>query len=71
MGVEPGVSIESTQLIDSGNTRIGMIFTIAKSTVRHFPERPNLHLPTAPFGEERLEVWDRRIRRHRSDRAAL
>jgi hypothetical protein len=51
-GVEPEISIENAQLIDSENARIGMISTIAKSTVRslygHFPECPQL--PNSTFG---------------------
>jgi hypothetical protein len=33
-GVEPDISVENAQLIDSENARIGMISRIAKSTVR-------------------------------------
>jgi len=54
-GVEPDISVENSQLIDSGNARIGRISTIAKSTVRslyslfpEFPELPKLHIQTAP-----------------------
>jgi hypothetical protein len=51
-GVEPDNSVENAQLIDSGNARIGMIFRIAKSTVRSlygdFPEFPQL--PNSTFG---------------------
>ncbi len=54
-GVEPEMSVENAHLIDSENARIGMISTIAKSTVRslyglfpEFPELPNLHLQTSP-----------------------
>jgi hypothetical protein len=57
-GVEPDNSIESAQLIDSENARIGMISRIAKSTVRslyslfpELPELPKLHLQTASFNE--------------------
>ncbi len=59
--VEPDISVENTQLIDSENARIGMISRIAKSTVRslhslfpEFPELLNLHLRTAPFGEKSI-----------------
>ncbi len=42
VGVEPDISLENAQLIDSENARIGMISKIAKSTVRSpyslFPE---------------------------------
>ncbi len=52
VGVEPEKSIENTQLIDSGNARIGMISKIATSTVRslygHFPEC--LQIPLSTFG---------------------
>ena len=54
-GVEPDMGVENAQLVDSGNARIGMIPTIAKSTVRSlyslFPELlelPKLHLQTSP-----------------------
>jgi hypothetical protein len=51
-GVEPDNSVENAQLIDSGNARTGMIFRIAKSTVRSlygdFPEFPQL--PNSTFG---------------------
>ena len=50
-GVEPDIGVENAQLIDSGNARIGMIFRIAKSTVRSlygdFPEF--LQLPNSTF----------------------
>ncbi len=50
-GVEPDISVENAQLIDSENARIGMISIIAKSTVRslygHFPEC--LQLPNSTF----------------------
>lgn len=52
-GVEPEMSAENTQLIDSESAMIGMISTTAKSTVRSlyslFPELlelPKLHLQT-------------------------
>ena len=54
-GVEPNISVENAQLIDSENARIGMISRIAKSTVRslyslfpELPELPKLHLQTSP-----------------------
>jgi hypothetical protein len=50
-GVEPEISIENAQLIDSENARIGTISGNAKSTVRslygHFPECPQL--PNSTF----------------------
>jgi hypothetical protein len=55
---EPDNSIESAQLIDSENARIGMISRIAKSTVRslysHFPELqefPNSTFRPSPLGK--------------------
>ena len=55
-GVEPDISVENAQLIDSENVRIGMISKIAKLTVRslygHFPER--LQLPNSTFGRPLL-----------------
>ena len=52
VGVEPDISVENAQLIDSENDRIGMISKIAKSTVRslygHSPECPQL--PHSTFG---------------------
>ena len=54
-GVEPDISVENAQLIDSENARIGMISRIAKSTVRplyslfsELLELPKLHPQTAP-----------------------
>jgi hypothetical protein len=50
-GVEPEMSAENTQLIDSEKVRIGMISRTAKSTVRslygHFP---GPQLPNSTFG---------------------
>jgi hypothetical protein len=50
-GVEPDIGVENTQLIDSGNARIGMNTKIAKSTVSSlygdFPEFPQL--PNSAF----------------------
>jgi hypothetical protein len=52
VGVEPDNPLESTQLIDSENARIGMMSMIAKSVVRRlyglFPEI--LELPNSAFG---------------------
>jgi hypothetical protein len=63
-GVEPEMSAQSTQLIDSEKARIGTISRTAKSTVRSlyslFPELPELpkhHLQTAPnLAKEHSEV---------------
>ena len=63
-GVEPDIGVENAQLIDSGNARIGMIFRIAKSTVRslygdfpELPELPKLHFQTSPtLAKEHSEV---------------
>jgi hypothetical protein len=56
-GVEPDYRIETAQLIDSGNDRIGTIAMIAKTTVRslncHFPECPE-H-PNSTFGRPLLD----------------
>ena len=60
-GVEPDISVENAQLIDSENAGIGMIFGNAKSTVRSLvrpfpsmPTTPKLHLRTAPLGEKSI-----------------
>jgi hypothetical protein len=57
-GVEPDTGVESTQLIDSGNARIGMISEIAKSAVRslygHFPDCPQ-H-PNSTFGRPLIDA---------------
>ena len=60
-GVEPDNIIETAQLIDSENARIGMISKIAKSTVRslyslfpELPELPKLHLQTDPLREKSI-----------------
>jgi cation transport ATPase len=63
-GVEPDISIENAQLIDSVNAWIGMTSKIAKSTVRslygdfpELPELPKLHLQTPPtLAKEHSEV---------------
>ena len=63
-GVEPDISVENAQLIDSENARIGMISKIAKSIVRslyslfpELPEIPKLHLQTSPsLAQEHSEV---------------
>jgi hypothetical protein len=51
-GVVPDTRLENIQVIDSEKARIGMIFDIAKSTVRslygHFPDF--LQLPDPAFG---------------------
>jgi hypothetical protein len=54
-GVEPDDLIETAQLTDSENTRIGTNAMNAKSTVRSFPRLPStpkLHLRTASFNEK-------------------
>ncbi len=58
-GVEPDISAENAQLIDSENARIGMISRIPKSTVRslyslfsELPELPKLHLQTPLLAKE-------------------
>ena len=62
-GVEPDISVENAQLIDSENARIGMIAVSFKSTVLSlyslFPELPELpkpHVQTSLLAEEHSEV---------------
>jgi hypothetical protein len=63
-GVEPDINIENAQFTDSMIARIGMIFKIAKSTVRsldslfpELPELPKLHLQISPtLAKEHPEV---------------
>ncbi len=62
-GVEPDISVENAQLIDSENAQIGVTSKIAKSTVRslyslfpEFPEFPKLHLQTSLIAKEHTEV---------------
>jgi hypothetical protein len=72
-GVEPGISVENAQLIDSENARIGMISKIAKSTVRslysHFPEfqdLPNSTFRQSPLREKNILKCGLSISRNRS-----
>jgi hypothetical protein len=62
-GVEPDISVENAQLIDSENVRTGMISRIAASTVRSlyslfpdFPESPSSTFRRPFWRKEHSEV---------------
>lgn len=59
-GIEPDVSVENAQLIDSENVRTGMISRIATSTVRSlyslFPESPSSTFRRPLWRKEHSEV---------------